>query len=782
MRTKFYPEGCLRPRRAVAGFLFFLIASSTPVSAQVVFDGNLRPELDGVSPDVAMPGSPADYQVDAAHGRTVGGNLFHSFRTFSIAADERATFSGPAGLSNVIAAVTGSEASDIGGTLASTVVGADLWLINPNGVVFRENARLEVKGGFHVSTADELRFPGGGVFSATNPSSNVLVAVDPSAFGFLDDTIAPIESHGALLVVPFAEGPADTPLLEVSDFTIAGGDILLHGAGAGAPESERVFVGTQVGDLRIASLASSGELAVDTLDTAGFAALGNVTLDEGLILSSSGVTPVRVNSILLGGSGTIDVVANDLSITDAQILSRTAVGGRDAGAIHVTLRGALTIASTSDPLTAGIQNVTAPVAGQFPSGDARGISVRAHTVELAPGTEISSSTAQFGDGGPIEIAAEESIRIVGAGADPGDRAIVFSNSSGEGRAGSIRLAAPTIELDQGGAVVVETRGKITPQPVPESEGNIVIGRSSDGTISTDRLILRRDARIDSSTRDLRPGGTIEISTRESVLISGAGQSDLTGITSFAQPESTATGSGGRINVSTPSLALEHGAAIAARSFGDGDAGAVAITAEVVSLESGSEIATESLRTAGGNISLDVAQRVLLRDSRITTSVRSGASPGGNIDIAPPEFVVLDAGEIRAQAVGGPGGNITIASDFFLADDASIVDASSEFGLDGEVVIRSPIADLSDEVEAEPARVGIEPELSDDRCAAAAGRRTTSSFVALGRETLPRSPDSPLVIPPAEADGQPPGRRRGASAAELSILAPVPCGESRIRSF
>ncbi len=780
MQAETHPWGARIPswRDALVlplGFLCGILSVASPSDAQIVFDGNLNPALDGVSADVSAAGQTADYQIGPQHGTQVGSNLFLSFWQFSVGQGEQATFSGPTGLGNIIGAVTGPEISTIDGTLSSTVFGANLWLINPNGVVFGQGAQLEVKGGFHVSTADHLSFPGNGRFSATQPGTNVLVAADPSAFGFLDDSIGTITSNGAELAVPFVEDGMDTPLLETSDFSIVGGEIHLTGAGAQAPESERVFVGTQLGDIRIASVASAGELPADSLDTSDFARLGSITLDDGLLVSSSGVRPGGLLSpVLAGGSGKIEIVGQDLTIENAQILSRTARGGRDAGAVRVDLRGAFSVETTAGDLIAGIQNYTAPEAGPFSFGNAQGIHVHARTIDLGPRTEISSTTTDFGNAGSIELTADEAIRITGAGADLADRTLVISNSQGDGRAGSIRLAAPDITLDNGASLVVETRGKTMPQATIEAEGNITIGDSSDGSISTDRLVVSRDARIDTSTRDLRPGGRIEITTRESVLLSGAGQTDATGITSLAQPESTATGRGGEIVVTTPSLVLEDGATISARSLGDGDAGSILLDTQQFVLTGGSEIATSSVRTAGGNITIEAIDLVLLRDSQITTSVRSGTQPGGNIDID-PVFVVLDNSLIQADADAAPGGNITIVSEYFLADEASVISASSNIGLDGEIVIRSPAVDLSAELESLPDRIGVPTALLREACAAQAAAGDSGSFVVAGRDMLPRSPDAPLIIAtPVAADV---GR-----AANLDASSPAVSGAAAPRLF
>ena len=66
--------------------------------------------------------------------------------------------------------VTGSNLSEILGPLG--VLGdANLLLINPNGIVFGPNARLEVGGLFVGSTADSLVFGNEFEFSPTNPQA-----------------------------------------------------------------------------------------------------------------------------------------------------------------------------------------------------------------------------------------------------------------------------------------------------------------------------------------------------------------------------------------------------------------------------------------------------------------------------------------------------------------------------------------------------------------------------------------------------------------------------------
>ena len=130
-----------------------IYAGSIP--AQVTMDGTLGRAG-------ALPGP--NYAITADLGQQVGGNLFHSFGTFSIPTGASATFSGPASVNNIIGRVTGGQVSQIDGTLRSTISGASLYLLNPAGVLFGENARLDVSGSVHVSTADTLRLRDGGQF------------------------------------------------------------------------------------------------------------------------------------------------------------------------------------------------------------------------------------------------------------------------------------------------------------------------------------------------------------------------------------------------------------------------------------------------------------------------------------------------------------------------------------------------------------------------------------------------------------------------------------------
>ena len=104
-------------------------------------------------------------------------NLFHSFTEFNVGAGREAYFANPNGIANIFSRVTGNNLSNIQGVLG--VLGnANLYLINPNGILFGENARLDVNGSFFATTADSVVFGNGLEFSAANPNQPPLLTID----------------------------------------------------------------------------------------------------------------------------------------------------------------------------------------------------------------------------------------------------------------------------------------------------------------------------------------------------------------------------------------------------------------------------------------------------------------------------------------------------------------------------------------------------------------------------------------------------------------------------
>ncbi|MGB3404237.1 MAG: filamentous hemagglutinin N-terminal domain-containing protein [Microcoleaceae cyanobacterium] len=164
----------LTARLSTISFVSTFILSGLPAQSQIIPDNSLGSENSIVVPNQSIHGINSD-RIDG--GAIRGSNLFHSFQEFNIDNGRCAYFSNPETISNILTRVTGSNISNIFGTLG--VLGnANLFLINPNGIVFGPNARLDVGGSFFSSTADSILFENSVEFAASNPDAPPLLTIN----------------------------------------------------------------------------------------------------------------------------------------------------------------------------------------------------------------------------------------------------------------------------------------------------------------------------------------------------------------------------------------------------------------------------------------------------------------------------------------------------------------------------------------------------------------------------------------------------------------------------
>ncbi len=146
MRNKF----CL----LLSAIAFLSIAQST--QAQIATDGSTATQVNGNA--IAPTGN----------GTVNGNNLYHSFSEFNVPQSGVIFNTGNSAVNgadvrNIINRVTGDNPSAILGTLESRQAfpNANLYLMNPNGIVFGQNARLDIGGSFHATTGTGLGFDSG---------------------------------------------------------------------------------------------------------------------------------------------------------------------------------------------------------------------------------------------------------------------------------------------------------------------------------------------------------------------------------------------------------------------------------------------------------------------------------------------------------------------------------------------------------------------------------------------------------------------------------------------
>ncbi|WP_174627009.1 filamentous hemagglutinin N-terminal domain-containing protein [Candidatus Methylobacter favarea] len=731
---------------------YFLAACFTAdiCRAEIQFDGTIGPN---VVRDAARFGN--DHFIDSSDGRIVGSNLFHSFSKFSIPAAESANFVvnfSPAIIDNVISRVTGGTPSNINGAFNSFIPGANFWFLNPAGVIFGEQASINVTGSFHVSTANYLKFADGSIFGADQASAPVLTTAAPEAFGFLGGKQpAPINFEGSGSGVTVPEGK--TLSVIGGDITITGGKFL------GTPVESRLQA--PGGRINIASVASAGEVTIkpDGLDTASFDRLGKIeiqgVLDRKSAINTSGEAGgavfIRAGELVMdnsyvaaltfgaGNGGGIDIKANSLKLSNGAQIDTSSYGSGQGGNLNIAATNISLIGGNDSASgffsqvhgdgNAGFLKVTADfldlkngalinaetfrnsrgdggavfiragelvmdnsytAASTFGAGSSGGIDIKATGLKLSNGAQIDTSTYSTGKGGTLTVISHGDINISGPMGEDQNQTGIFSVTNDTGPGGSVSVTADgALTMDGSARILTRTLGTADAGLLNVKAGNLTL--SNGAQIFAGIGNTMKNNLIQGNRDGTGKGGDIFATVANTLSISGYDAlipNFRSGIFSAGQ---IGRGDAGNISVSAKTIELRNQGTISAFSGARslGKAGNIIIReVDNLNLKSGSTIETEAIQADGGNIDVRARDLVFLIDSAITASVQSSTGKGGNITID-PIFVILDNSKIIANAFGGPGGNIRIVADQFIASPDSIVDASSQFGVDGQVVITSP---------------------------------------------------------------------------------------------
>lgn len=759
----------------------FTMTIALPTHAGVTTDGTL-------GQGGALPGP--NYQIPADLGQQVGGNLFHSFGQFSIDTGESATFSGPNSVNNIIGRVTGGEASFIDGTIRSTIPGANLYLLNPAGLLFGENVTLDVSGSVHVSTADYLRLGDGGRFDAHTPGNSVLTVAPVAAFGFLDPP-APITVNGGFLRVPDGQ-----------TLSLIGGDITLNNA----------TLYTPAGRIDLAAVGSAGEVLPTDHDLVmqGFDTLGALTIERDPVVARVTVDIGEpLGKIPLGdldtsgeGGGAIFIRGGRWVSRGGWVLTNT-YGTRAGRDVDVAIAGNVRF-DQGALLGAGVLG----------SGTGGSISFSAHDLNILDGSGITTETFGSGNAGDVTITVRNVlVDRQNAQSDTGIGSITESGSTGDG--GAVKLTvADNITVQNGGAISAVTSGDGNAGDVTITARNLLVDRQNarsptgifssaersskgdGGTVNLNlsgTLTARNGGEIRASTFGAGNAGDVTITARN-LLVDGQNAPSFTGIASSVADVST--GDGGTINLTiADTLTVLSGGQVGASTFGTGEAGDVTITArnllidgqntafftgidststsnstgdggtinlsiaDTLTVRNGGQISAASATTSGGNITLDVARLRLFNGGAISATVYGGFdTEGGNVTINSGNIVALNGSTITAQANQGRGGNILINAGVFLHDAAStdqVLNASSRItGNDGTVQNNAPNTDLSGSLTVLPTNYLSAADQLGDRCETS-DPDSRSRFIVQGRGGLLPGPDDPATAHPVRCRAAPP---------------------------
>ncbi|HUJ11123.1 MAG TPA: filamentous hemagglutinin N-terminal domain-containing protein [Verrucomicrobiae bacterium] len=595
-----------------------------------------------------------NFDITADYGRIIGNNLFHSFSQFDLVNGDVATFSGPANIHNILSRITGPNASSIDGTIRSTIDGANLFFLNPHGVIFGQHAQVDVKGSFLVTSAHYIELSDGHRFDTVNPSANdpLLTSASPSAFGFLGPTVAPISFNGCSLSVP-----------DLKSLSVIAGDVQIVNGQLQAAG----------GRINVISVGSAGSVSLDVdnpnavVDTSAFTTLGTVSLNNSALLGNDGVSV---------GGGRVVVHAQDLTFDNSGI-DATVMGAEDGQGVEVQVRDSMTLQNLGY-----IFSDTSP----FSTGNGGNIDIQTHQLQLLHGSAITCDVHGTGHGGSISVTADSVVLDgmysptyfagIGARTDSSGNAgdvqigtdtldirngtIVSTVSAGSGHAGNTTVSASAINIDGHGM----TSGIIA----DTTTGG---GDAGDVTVATVSLEISDGGRISSATGGSGNGGSVAVTATDSIVLDGEEGTLFTGI--GVPPLAAATGNGGDLAIRTASLEVLNGARILAGTQGAGAGGNINITAGDVLLDGGDatfltgiEAQTSGDGNAGG-INLQADSLRMINGAQIDADTSSPGA-GGAIEINAGHVEINTSAAISAGSDGqGQGGKITLAADSIVVD-------------------------------------------------------------------------------------------------------------------
>ncbi|HIK52641.1 MAG TPA: S-layer family protein [Oscillatoriales cyanobacterium M59_W2019_021] len=596
-----------------------------------------------IVPDSTLP-QPSTVTVEdalqrIAGGTQAGGNLFHSFDRFNVRAGETTYFDNAPSIDNIITRVTGGSPSAIDGLIRANGA-ANLFLVNPSGIVFGLGARLDIGGSFFATTADSLLFADGAEFNAAEPNG-----AGTGALPLLTINV-PIglqlgSNPGAIVNRSTGEGLQVQPGRTLALF---GGNLFLEGGNLSAPQ----------GRIELSSVAASGTVGILPADDADLTDGGAIALSGGAIVNASGL-----------GGGTIRVRGGRVSLTEGSRLVADTVGDFDGAGIDI--RSANLQMSDRSFISAST----------FGSGTGGDISIRANTLDITgtePGRRVGELVTATFD--PFNL--KDGIYALSLGMGAGGNVVITADRATVRNGGSI-LTTP-LALGTGGNLTFDTDVAEFATGSLIVTGSAGIGDSGDLTLSADRLRILEGTIVSSSPLNAGRGGNLTVRTRELEL---QGTPAGAAIPNGFFTSTLGTGAGGNLSVTTDRLVVEGGSQISASSSGAGTAGNLMIVANEIDLNG---IAADGRFLSG----------VYASTSLLTVPGERGTASGGDLTVTANRLVVRDGAQIStATGNAGSAGDVRIhvAESVTVSGLATGVDRMVEsvsFGIIGDGIVPSAI--------------------------------------------------------------------------------------------
>ncbi|MGH8615165.1 MAG: filamentous hemagglutinin N-terminal domain-containing protein [Gammaproteobacteria bacterium] len=657
-------------------------AGASVASAEAMLDGTL-----------GSGGSfTGDFTIPHTAGKTDGPNLFHSFSVFNIDAGERATFTGPGSIDNVLSRVTGVDPSTFNGPLISEIPSADFYFINPHGVIFGDNASLRVDGSFHVSTAHSLKLGDGGIYFADTAKASTLTSAPPRAFGFLAEP-APIEvgnNTSSVLQVPTGE-----------TLSLVGGRIDV-GREEQTPGGEGVvspgFLLAPAGRVNLVSVASEGDVTLDSNDinVDAFEVLGDINITGGSVVDGREV-------FVRGEESRIDdgfIVPGFFSQHggEAPFSLADPVAPPNGGEVNIKLSGQLKITGTraffgftpglstfagsslSSPastptdvpdikIEAGsvvLSEVAVVQSDRFGPGSAAAVEINADALEVRNGASISVNNFFEGSGGSLTVIADR-VLLSGEG-NPGFTGLAAQSTfhPGFAREGHPDPFNPALTKGDGGSITVNATGP----------GGVVVRGGAE--ISTDSFAFGR-------------GGDVIVNTSEAVLSrDGANFGKIA-------TQSVLAGNSGNLGIhATGKVEIRDGFEVSASTAGTGDGGDVKVAASEINISGAGSGIFSTTADPSDEVLNAFANRFGVDFNFLLDLARErGVSDPDFFDVLPVLDDELGLIDVKERTAGNAGSIMIEAGQFVVRDGAEVSARTSNTGTGGDVEVNATEIQLAD---------------------------------------------------------------------------------------